>query len=239
MIVSYRRYLTIHRDRPDGIGYVKIDFTAAVVGGQARPMPLGMRHLVPFLAATLRSPATMGAVAPSSSRLTARLASVVPRLGEPVVVELGPGTGSSTAAIEHRLAGRGRHVAVEIDPRLAAHLNAEYPDVEVLVGDAVELERLLAEHAVPGADAVLSGLPWSLISTDAQRAIIEAIARSLRPGGAFTTLAYLHALPMSGARRFRGLLGEMFDEVLTTRTVWRNLPPAVSYVCRRPYLRSG
>jgi phospholipid N-methyltransferase len=198
-----------------------------------------MRHLVPFLAATLRSPATMGAVAPSSSRLTARLASVVSRVEEPVVVELGPGTGSSTAAIEHRLAGRGRHVAVELDPVLAARLRAEYPDVEVLVGDAVELERLLAEHDVPGADAVVSTLPWSLISREGQRAIIEATARSLRPGGSFTTLAYVHALPMSGARQFRALLGEVFDEVLTTRTVWRNLPPAVSYVCRRPFTPRG
>ena len=44
---------------------------------------------------------------------------------------------------------------------------------------------------------------------------------------------------MDGARRFRALLDEVFDEVLTTRTVWRNLPPAVSYVCRRPRPRVG
>jgi hypothetical protein len=30
------------------------------------------------------------------------------------------------------------------------------------------------------------------------------------------------------------LLGEVFDEVLTTRTIWWNLPPAVTYACRRP-----
>ena len=197
-------------------------------------MPLVPRHLVPFLAAALRNPATMGAVAPSSSQLAAQMAAVVPGVGEPVVVELGPGTGSVTTAIEHRLAGRGRHVAVEIDPVLAEHLRVEFPDVEVLVGDAAELERLLADHDVPVADAVLCGLPWSLISAGAQRAIVEATARLLRPEGSFATLAYVHALPLSPARRFRALLGEVFDEVLRTRTVWRNLPPAVAYVCRRP-----
>ena len=197
-------------------------------------MPLLPRHLVAFLAAALRSPATMGAVAPSSSHLAARLAAVVPRVGEPVVVELGPGTGSATTAIVHRVAGRGRHVAVEIDPVLAKYLRAEYPSVEVLVGDAAELARLLAEHQVPAVDAVVSGLPWSLIDAGAQRAIVDATARSLRPGGSFTTFAYVHALPMTRARQFRALLGEVFDEVLTTRTVWWNLPPAVTYVCRRP-----
>jgi phospholipid N-methyltransferase len=198
-------------------------------------MPLVPRHLAHFLAAALRSPATVGAVTPSSAHLAARLAAVVPRVGEPVVVELGPGTGSVTAAIEHRLAGRGRHVAVEIDLVLAKYLRAEYPGVEVLVGDAATLAQLLAAHQVPPADAVVSGLPWSLIDADAQRAIVDATARSLRPGGSFTTFAYVHALSMNRARQFRALLGEVFDEVLTTRTVWWNFPPAVTYVCRRPH----
>jgi phosphatidylethanolamine/phosphatidyl-N-methylethanolamine N-methyltransferase len=197
-------------------------------------MPLLPPHLVAFLAAALRSPATVGAVAPSSPQLAARLATVVPRIGDPVVVELGPGTGSLTTAIEYRLAGRGRHVAVEIDPGLAHYLRARHSGVEVLVGDAVELERLFAEHQVPAVDAVISGLPWSLIETDTQRAIVAATARSLRPAGCFTTFAYVHALSMARACQFRALLGEMFFEVLTTRTVWWNLPPAVTYVCRRP-----
>jgi phosphatidylethanolamine/phosphatidyl-N-methylethanolamine N-methyltransferase len=203
-------------------------------------MPLLPRHLVAFLAAVLRSPATVGAVAPSSPQLAARLAAVVPRVGQPVVVELGPGTGSVTTAIEYRLGGGGRHVAVEIDPVLANYLRAEHAGVEVLVGDAAELERLLVEHQVPAVDAVVSGLPWSLIAADVQRAIVDATARSLGPGGCFTTFAYVHALSMTQARQFRALLGEVFDEVLTTRTVWWNLPPAVTYVCRRPReLRPG
>lgn len=197
-------------------------------------MPLLPPHLVAFLGAVLRSPASVGAVAPSSPHLAARLAAVVPRIGDPVVVELGPGTGSVTTAIEYRLAGRGRHVAIEIDPGLARYLRTRHTEVEVLVGDAADLERLFAEHQVPAVDAVVSGLPWSLIGTDAQRAIVAATARVLRPGGCFTTFAYLHALSMTRACQFRALLGEMFFEVLTTRTVWWNLPPAVTYVCRRP-----
>jgi phospholipid N-methyltransferase len=125
-------------------------------------------------------------------------------------------------------------VAVEIDPVLANYLRAEHPDVEVLVGDAVELERLFAVHQLPAVDVVVSGLPWSLIDPERQRAIVEATARSMAPRGCFTTFAYVHALSMSRARQFRTLLGEIFDEVLTTRTIWWNLPPAVTYACRRP-----
>lgn len=192
------------------------------------------RQLQTFLAAVLRSPATVGAVAPSSTRLARQLTAVVPGEGEPVVVELGPGTGSTTAAVQRRLSGRGRHVAVELDPMLAEHVARAHPSVEVAVGDAAQLPRLLAEFAVPEVDAVLSGLPWSLFSPDGQREILGSVAGVLRPGGAFSTFAYVHALPSGGARRFRTLLHEVFDEVLITRTVWRNLPPAACYVCRRP-----
>lgn len=192
------------------------------------------RHLGTFLAAALRSPARVGAIAPSSPRLAARLAAVVPGVGDPVVVELGPGTGSATVQIARRLDGRGRHLAVEIDPYLSEHLLARFPAVEVITGDAADLPDLLAGRGVAAVDAVISGLPWSLFPAAAQRAIVGAAARSLAPGGSFTTFAYLHALPLGRARSFRALLGEVFDEVLTTRTVWSNLPPAVSHVCRRP-----
>jgi phosphatidylethanolamine/phosphatidyl-N-methylethanolamine N-methyltransferase len=198
-------------------------------------MPLLPRHVVAFLAAVVRSPVTVGAVVPSSSQLAARLAAVVPRAGKPVVVELGPGTGSVTTAIECRLGTRGRHVAVEIDPILAEYLRTAHPQVEVLVGDAIDLERLLAVQDIATVDVVISGLPWSLINPDAQRAIVDATARSLSPSGCFTTFAYVHGLSMPWARQFRALLGEVFDEVLPTRTVWWNLPPAVTYVCRRPH----
>ena len=42
------------------------------------------------------------------------------------------------------------------------------------------------------------------------------------------------ALTLTAARRFRRTLRSTFDEVLVTATVWRNLPPAFVYVCRRP-----
>lgn len=179
----------------------------------------------------------MGAVAPSSARLCDRLAAIVPGSGDPVVVELGAGTGPTTAAVQRRLRGRGQHVAVELDPVLADRLERTYPDVDVAVGDAADLGRILAERGLSRVDAVLSGLPWSLIPPEAQRAILEAVADALRPEAAFTTIAYLNALPLDGARGFRALLGTLFDEVLTTRTVWANIPPAVTYVCRRPAVR--
>ncbi|MEV0718711.1 hypothetical protein [Asanoa sp. NPDC050611] len=58
----------------------------------------------------------------------------------------------------------------------------------------------------------------------------------LAPGAGFATFAYLQALPLAGARGLRRLLHGMFDEVIASAS--RNLPPALTYTCRRPTVRS-
>jgi phosphatidylethanolamine/phosphatidyl-N-methylethanolamine N-methyltransferase len=190
-----------------------------------------------FLAAALRNPAQVGAVVPTSDAMAELLTRIVPRSGAPVVVELGPGTGAVTGVIDDRLDPRARHIAVELDPEMAAYLQRTHPGLEVIEGNAIKLGALLAENDVEHADAVVSGLPWSLFDDETQGLILGQIADLIGPTGAFTTFAYRHGLLLSAARRFRRALHETFEEVLVTATVWRNVPPAFVYVCRRP--RSG
>ncbi|WP_219416718.1 class I SAM-dependent methyltransferase [Pseudonocardia nigra] len=187
-----------------------------------------------FLAAALRHPATMGAVTPSSPRLGAVLASVVPRTGHPVVVELGPGTGAVSAVIAERLPPGARHLAVELDPDMVAFLRRTRPELEVVPGSAAQLTALLAERGITSVDAVVCGLPWALFDDATQTSLLEQISQVIGGTGAFTTFAYLHGMTLSAARRFRRTLRETFDEVVVSATVWRNLPPAFVYVCRRP-----
>jgi phosphatidylethanolamine/phosphatidyl-N-methylethanolamine N-methyltransferase len=187
-----------------------------------------------FLTAALRRPATMGAIAPSSPRLGAVLASVVPTTGEPVVVELGPGTGAVSAMIAERLPPGARHVAVELDPDMVAYLRRTRPGLEVIPGNAADLGKLLADNGISAVDAIVCGLPWALFDDATQTALLGEISRAIGDTGAFTTFAYLHGMTLTAARRFRRTLRSTFDEVLVTATVWRNLPPAFVYVCRRP-----
>ncbi|GAB2827541.1 methyltransferase domain-containing protein [Actinocorallia aurea] len=187
-----------------------------------------------FLASWARSPARMGAVAPSSRHLARAVCSPVPERGDPVVVELGPGTGPFTAEIQRRLGGRGRHLAVELDPLLAERLRARHPGAEVIAHDAQRLPELLEERGIDRADVVVSGLPWALFPQPVQHRLMDAIAAVLGPTGAFSAFTYLHAVPLAPARRFRGLLAAHFEEVIPSRTVWRNTPPAFVLHARRP-----
>lgn len=192
-----------------------------------------------FFAAALRSPGKVGALFPSSAPLAALLAAVAPRTGAPVVVELGPGTGAVTGIIDTRLPPAARHIAVELDPGMCRYLERVHPGLEVVEGDAAKLAMLLAERDVEQVDAVLSGLPWALFDDELQRSILDQVAAVIGPTGAFTTFAYTSGMVLPAARRFRRVLRETFDEVVVTATVWRNIPPAFAYVCRRPRIPSG
>lgn len=185
-----------------------------------------------FLGAAMRRPGRVGAIAPSSARLGAVLASVVPTSHPSTVVELGPGTGSVSDVVTARLASGSRHLAVELDPAMIARLRRTHPTLELVEGDARHLTALLTERGVSHADAVVCGLPWALFDQQLQEDVLGEVRHLIAPDGAFATFAYRHAMVLPAARRFRDTLRDVFDQVEVTPTVWRNLPPAFVYVCR-------
>jgi phosphatidylethanolamine/phosphatidyl-N-methylethanolamine N-methyltransferase len=182
----------------------------------------------------VRTPGQIGAIAPSSTRLARAISTAIPEHGDPVVVELGAGTGPFTAEIQRRLAGRGRHLAVEINPTFAQLLRNRYSQTEVIEDDACLLPALLAERGLGHADVVISSLPWAVFDPETQELLLTAARDVLAPHSVFSTFAYAHAAPLPRARRFRELAARHFEEVIPSRTVWRNLPPAFVLHARRP-----
>ncbi|MDT0309473.1 SAM-dependent methyltransferase [Streptomyces sp. DSM 44917] len=186
-----------------------------------------------FVREFLRDPVRTASVVPSSAALADRMVAALPERGEPVVVELGPGTGAFTEAIQRRLAGRGRHVAVELNDRMAGHLRERFPGAEVVTGAADDLPRILAGCGIAQADLIVSGLPWT-VYFGGERPLVTTVASCLAPHGAFTQFTYAWTAWTPPARRQRAQLRAAFEEVVLGRTVWRNMPPAFVYVARRP-----
>jgi phosphatidylethanolamine/phosphatidyl-N-methylethanolamine N-methyltransferase len=182
----------------------------------------------------LRHPFTVAAVTPSGDPLADLVTASIPGTGAPVVVELGAGTGAFTKAIQRRLAGRGHHLAIEINDRFAGLLAARYPQVDIAVADARSLREVLALRGHRQADVIVSGLPWAAFAPTQQDNLLGAVTGTLTPNGVFTTFAYTHAKWVPPARRLRRSLAAGFEEVVPARTVWANLPPAFVYFCRRP-----
>jgi 16S rRNA (adenine1518-N6/adenine1519-N6)-dimethyltransferase len=70
------------------------------------------------------------------------------------VLEIGPGKGVLTKLLVERA---GHVIAVELDPRFASSIGAEYPKVEMIVGDARKVE-------LPDFDRVVANIPYYISS---------------------------------------------------------------------------
>jgi phospholipid N-methyltransferase len=142
------------------------------------------------------------------------------------VVELGAGTGPITAELLGRAAGRCRVLIVERDRDFCRRLRQRFPTADVVQADARELEHLLIQRGVDTFDHVLCGLPLPSFRAADRDHILDVVRRRLSQGGTFRQLTHMPWVYYPLYRRY-------FDQV-EFHLVFRNLPPAGYYICRRP-----
>ena len=186
-----------------------------------------------FLIQFLRNPGKVGAVAPSSRGLAREMVDWIDWSNVQTVVEYGPGTGVFTEAILQRIAPGGRFFAIEANPRFAETLQDRFPKVRIFHDSVSNVAALCEREGVSSIDAVICGLPWATFPEAEQTELLDATVDLLAEGAYFATFAYLQGLLLPGGQRFRRKLRPRFRKVDVSRTVWRNLPPAFVYRCRR------
>jgi len=184
-----------------------------------------------FMKQFIKSPATVGAVAPSSRALAARMVDWIDFGAADVVVEYGPGTGVFTAEILRRLKPDATYLGFEVNSTMAGHLRARFPRLTVYEDCAANVRGRLHEHGA--VDVIISGLPWAVFPEDIQDRILSESVEALADGGVFATFAYLQGLLLPAGMRFRKKLTSLFSTVETSRVTWLNLPPAIVYRCKK------
>lgn len=186
-----------------------------------------------FLKEFLANPGTVGAIAPSSRALAARMLETVDFGSVGSIVEFGPGTGAFTGEILSRLRDGTRFVAIEINEPMARALRERHPGVAVHHDSVANVREVCAKEGIAAVDVIVSGLPWASFPEALQRKLLEAAVSVLRPGGQFITFGYTFASRLPKGRRFRAKLPEYFMRVEKSGVVWRNLPPAFVMRCTR------
>jgi phospholipid N-methyltransferase len=186
-----------------------------------------------FLQMFLLAPRTVGAIAPSSPALAAQIVRAAGVGRAERIVELGGGTGSFTRSIVEEAAETASILSIEVNPTFAEILAERFTRVHVIADSAEHLREHMRGVGMSDADCVVSGLPWSVFSSDLQLRLLRAVHGALRSGGTFTTFAYLHAAWLPAAREFREHLASHFASVKQSPVVWQNLPPAFIYQCRK------
>jgi phospholipid N-methyltransferase len=181
-----------------------------------------------------RNPRTIGAIAPSSRKLAAKMVAPINFQKAKVIVEYGPGCGVFTRHVLSQI-DRKKTIffGLELNEKMNRLASEKAPEAIIYQDSAAEIRKYLRQYGVDHADAIISGLPWASFPESLQDEILSETVSGLPEGGIFTTFAYLHGLILPSGIRFRRKLLQHFSTVETSPVVWRNLPPALVYWCRK------
>lgn len=162
----------------------------------------------------LRHPRQLGTIAQSGRVLAQKMAEETG--GRSHVVEFGPGTGPVTREILKRLPAEGHLTCFEVNRDFCRYLEGIGDErLRVINDDAMNCDRYVDEP-----DCVVSELPLTLFSKPAKEKILAIASRC----GTYIQLQYTPVLSKEIKRYFPDV---------KLRFVFRNLPPAFVYVCRR------
>jgi phosphatidylethanolamine/phosphatidyl-N-methylethanolamine N-methyltransferase len=148
-----------------------------------------------FFKRWLANPLQMGSIIPSSPALCRRIARLVTRAEDEVVVEIGAGTGVISRALLASGVPAEKLVVIEIVPEMAAHLRKILPGANVICGDAFELARDLPERLHGKVGTAICGIPLVMLPTEQQRRFVAAV-EAVAPGRGFLLYTYCISSPL-------------------------------------------
>lgn len=175
-----------------------------------------------FLKQLVKNPKSMGALAPSSPALAEFMCRHIDLTKTQRIVEIGAGTGRFTQALLKNGLPVENLCVVELDPAMYEFLKKNFPNINLIKGDAGQLPSLLPEEWVGEVDVIVSGIPMVNLSFKDQHQITQACFKSLSPEGHLLQFTYGPLSPLPS--RKLGLKQKRLGHVLLNfppATIWR------------------
>ena len=173
-----------------------------------------------FLREYIKTPDTIGAVAPSSKHLAAAMTAWIDFDKAKCIVEYGAGTGIFTREVCKKKRPGTVYIVIEQNDRFYSMLQKQFhevPGVVLIHGDAGNVCRFLKKQGFSHADHIISGLPFTSLPEPVSSRILSQTQKAVGAKGVFTAFQYTLLR--------RQFLEEYFNIRKIVR-IWRNLPPA-------------
>jgi len=171
-----------------------------------------------FFRQWLKNPRQLGTVAPISvklSMLAAKAALVHYSPGTPVI-EIGAGTGRLTRTLLRMNVHPQDLTVVELDKQMCGFLRASLPPIEIIEGDANQLENLIPSHLLGKVGVVVCAIPLMYLSEKLRKSLMSAAFATLRPDAKVVHVTYN---PRSPLRFWKGV------KQYRVAATWFNMPP--------------
>ena len=170
-----------------------------------------------FFKGWMKNPKNVGSVIPTSDHMAKRMASVIGVHSNLPVLELGPGTGVITRAILQRGVKPDQLYCVEYSAEFAKKLRHDFENVNIVEGNAFDLETTLGEARTLTFDCVVSALPLLSFPKAMRVQLISDLLSRIPDGRPIVQFSYG---PLSPVPPMPGVT------VRHLEMVFRNIPPA-------------
>ena len=196
------------------------------MNSQAENKPSGnWSETVRFFKGWLDKPRAVGSIVPTSSTTAREMASLVNPSADMPTLELGPGTGVITKAILERGVAPENLWAIEYSEDFVEHLTKEYPGVNVIQGDAFNLDETLGDMKDTMFDSIVSAVPLLNFPVPQRIAYVEDLLNWIPAGRPIMQITYGPRSPVPPGRGNYTVERHGF--------VLRNIPPAHLWVYKR------
>jgi phospholipid N-methyltransferase len=138
----------------------------------------------------------IGSLIPSSRYLVDRLLGEIDWESASTIVEYGPGVGTITAQVLRRMRPDSNLIVIEMNEDFVNYLRTTFhdPRLHVVHGSAADVCAILKRFGMDGADAVISGIPFTVMPQQVRSKILRDSRRCLREGGKFIVFQFTRAV---------------------------------------------
>ena len=163
---------------------------------------------------------TTGAISETSREVEIEICSKLPTGANKVIVEYGMGHGNITREILKKIDPTSRVYAFEVNEKFCRHVEKEIQDSRlIIINDSAEhVRKLVREETV---DAFIASIPFTFLSKEVARKIIQDSYDMLPEGGYYSQVLYTKF----NYKKFV----QVFDECSITKIP--NIPTEYIYHC--------
>lgn len=185
-----------------------------------------MNENLQFLQAFLKNPLKVGAIAPSSPELAAEMLQGIEPNDDSIVLELGVGTGAITKFLRGVIPSRESYLGIELDGDLVKTLNKNFPDLNIIQGNAAEAFSIHAASGLGKVRYVICCLPFVSLPKEVSEAVLAEITKFMDEGCELRIFQYAHGYFLPPAIKLREFLKTRYGKSRRSPLVLKNVPPA-------------
>lgn len=185
-----------------------------------------MNENIQFLQAFIKNPAKVGAIAPSSPELAAKMVEGIVPDENNIVLELGVGTGAITKFLQEIVPNEKSYLGIELDKDLVKSLKEKFSGLKIVRGNACDLEKIHQKSGFGKVGYIICCLPFVSLPNEVGEHILFQIDKFMRKGCMFRTFQYAHGYYFPSAIKLREYMRNRYGKSKRSPLIVKNVPPA-------------